>query len=53
MATVPILITLLRSQPVRSQMQAIRFSNTAMTVDMAAKVMNRKNREPQNCPPAI
>ena len=38
----------LRSQPVKSQMQEVMFSNTAMTVDIAAKSMNRKKRVPQN-----
>ena len=46
-------IVFLRSQPVKSQMQEVMFSNTAITVDMAAKSMNRKNRVPQIRPPLI
>ena len=37
----------------RSMEQARMFSNTAITVEMAAKDMNRKNRVPQILPPAI
>ena len=46
-------IVFLRSQPVKSQMQEVMFSNTAITVDMAAKSMNRKNRVPQIRPPLM
>ena len=36
-----------------SIVQAIIFSNTAMTVDNDAKAINRKNRAPQILPPVI
>ena len=41
------------SQPKLSMQLASRFSNTAMTVEKLAKVMNRKNRAPHTRPPAI
>ncbi len=50
----PVISELLpRLQPHSSMPKAMMFSNTAMTVDRAAKAMNRKNRVPQNCPPHI
>ena len=39
-----------RLQPSRSMELAMRCSNTATTVDMAAKLMNRKNRALQRRP---
>ena len=42
-----------RLQPKLSMALAWRFSKTAMTVEKLAKVMNRKNRDPQRRPPAI
>ena len=36
-----------------SEQHAIIFSNTAMTVDKAAKVINRKNIAPHILPPVI
>ena len=33
--------------------QQMMFSNTASTVESAAKAMNRKNREPHNRPMAM
>ena len=44
---------LLRFQPHRSIAKDRMFSNTAITVDSAAKDINRKNRAPQSLPPAI
>ena len=49
----PMTQALRRSQPKFSQAQAMRFSNTAMTVEKLAKVMNRKNSVPHSRPPAI
>ena len=50
----PLQITALRrEQPVRSTAKEMMFSNTAMMVEAAAKIMNRKNREPQNRPPSM
>ena len=43
----------LRVQPVSSMPQQMMFSNTASTVDRAAKAMNRKNRLPHNLPSAM
>jgi len=43
----------LRLQPVSSMPQQMMFSNTASTVESAAKAMNRKNREPHNRPMAM
>ena len=43
----------LRLQPKLSMHPAIRFSNTAMTVEKLAKVINRKNNVPHRRPPAI
>ena len=40
----------LRVQPVRSMVQARMFSNTAMMVEKAAKLMNKKNRLPHTRP---
>ena len=40
-----------RLQPVSSRTQARMFSNTASSVEKAAKTMNRKNRLPQMRPP--
>ena len=40
----------LRLQPVSSMPQQMIFSNTASTVDMAAKAMNKKNRLPHSRP---
>jgi len=34
-------------------LQAMRFSKTAMTVESAAKLMNRKNNEPHSWPSGI
>ena len=42
-----------RLQPHRSMAKLMMFSNTAMMVDSAAKVMNRKNSAPHRRPPAI
>ena len=42
-----------RSPPVSSQMLEIIISNTAITVDIAAKSMKRKKRVPQIRPPFI
>ena len=42
-----------RLQPVSSRTIARIFSQTASTVDMAAKTMKRKKIEPQIRPPAI
>ena len=39
--------------PKLSMHPAIRFSNTAMTVEKLAKVINRKNNVPHRRPPAI
>lgn len=39
--------------PVRSHEQEIIFSKTAITVDIAANAMNRKNMLPQMRPPGI
>ena len=44
---------LLRFHPHRSIAKDRIFSNTAMTVDSAAKDINRKNKAPQSLPPAI
>ena len=44
---------LTRLTPVQSRNIARMFSNTARTVDNAAKVINRKNKDPQILPPAI
>ena len=43
----------LRVQPQRSMPKLMIFSNTAMMVDRAAKLINTKNRVPQRRPPAI
>ena len=43
----------LRLQPKLSIPAAIRFSNTAITVEKLANVMNRKNSVPHILPPAI
>ena len=43
----------LRLQPQRSMPKVMIFSNTAMTVDRAAKVRNTKNRVPHRRPSAI
>ena len=43
----------LRLQPVSSMPQQMIFSNTASTVDRAAKAMNRKNRVPHRRPSAM
>ena len=43
----------LRVQPVSSMPQQMMFSNTASTVDRAAKAMNRKNRLPHSRPSAM
>ena len=40
-------------QPNRSMPKQMIFSNTAMTVDRAAKLMNRKKSAPKIRPPAI
>ena len=42
-----------RDQPVNSRTIARIFSHTPRTVDMAAKIINRKNRDPQIRPPDI
>ena len=42
-----------RLQPNISMQKDMMFSNTAMTVEKLAKVMNRKNSAPQSLPPAI
>ena len=42
-----------RLQPVSSRTHARMFSNTASTVDIEAKTMNRKKIEPQIRPPAM
>ena len=42
-----------RDQPVISRTQARMFSNTASTVLIAANIMNRKNSEPHQRPPAM
>ena len=39
--------------PNNSKFDAIMFSNTASTVENAAKLINKKNSEPHNLPPAI
>ena len=44
---------LLRFHPHRSIAKDRIFSNTAITVDSAAKDINRKNSAPQSLPPAI
>ena len=41
------------AHPVKSVAKATIFWNTAITVDMAAKDMNRKNSPPQILPPAM
>ena len=43
----------LRFHPVSSLTQQTMFSNTAKTVEKAAKVRNKKNRLPQNRPSAM
>ena len=43
----------LRFQPNSSILNTIRFSNTAMIVETAANVRNRKNRLPHKAPPLI
>ena len=43
----------LRSQPQLSMQKARMFSNTAMTVEKLANVMNRKNSVPHRRPPSI
>ena len=45
--------TLRRESPHLSMLQARRFSNTAMTVESAAKLMNRKKSEPHSWPRGI
>lgn len=42
-----------RFQPKRSVQQAMIFSNTAITVESEAKVINKKNNAPQILPPDI
>ena len=42
-----------RDQPHLSMDQLMRFSNTAMMVDSAAKLMNTKNSAPHSCPIGI
>ena len=42
-----------RDQPKLSMQEESRFSNTAMTVEKLAKVMNRKNSVPHSRPPFI
>ena len=43
----------LRLQPHKSIPKATMFSNTAITVDSAAKLMNTKNSAPHTRPPAM
>ena len=43
----------LRDQPHSSMLKLMMFSNTATTVDSAAKLMNRKNSVPHSCPTGI
>ena len=42
-----------RVMPHLSMHQLIRFSNTAITVESAAKLMNTKNKAPQSSPKGI
>lgn len=48
--TPPMRQTFFLDQPVRSMMQAMIFSNTAKTVESAAKERNTKKRLPQSLP---
>ena len=43
----------LRLHPVMSMAKDMIFSNTAITVDIAAKDINRKKKKPQIRPPAM
>ena len=48
-----IIIAFLRVHPKLSIQLASRFSNTAVTVEKLANVINKKNRLPHNLPPAM
>ena len=50
MTSMPQRMMILRSLRKSSRKQQMRFSNTAMTVDIEAKAMNRKNIAPQKWP---
>jgi len=42
-----------RLHPVKSMAKDKMFSKTAITVDAAAKIINKKNKAPQILPPAM
>ena len=46
-------IAFFRSTLSSSQKQLVIFSNTAITLENAAKIMNRKNSVPHICPDGI